>query len=976
MKMKTLDTSMEAIARIFDCSQSQMALRRVRFTPPHLHILTNSESSSAAPCEQCLPMCDEGPVSFVRPFVSLRGHHLFGKKRKYNILFTNQTFIMNIKRLLLASVALTTLSLGAWADVTDVTDTYIKNAGFDEESDFVTAAVSIGDYNGVQSVNGWTGVTDVTWASAAVFEVGGSYQLNKMSAPGTNSEGKTEGGVLGFNVAWNSKAYYTQDVKLPAGFYTLSYVSFNANSTTTKNFGSNYTGFVPDEGTAVVSSTVAFAYNQWTTDKVSFTLTEETSGKIRLGFNGVDGSGSGVTPRLFVDYVKLEFQSLWEVYSTKAEESLNTNASGAETQRKALTEKLATESPTDEDALKLKELLTTFEDAIQYENTNATAIAEAEKTQAVMDSYPYSYEKILSSDISSWESSDYAVLNGGQHWRGVTSKYYEQTSQEYGKESWSHTAKQSVVLPKGKYAMFIAARASSGVTSTMSVKVGDNDAKTVTLPNNGDTGRGIDTSGKSTYAYDATYANNGAGRGWKYKYIEFETTEDNQTVVISFAASAKAKSQWVSIADPMLYGENSLADVYKVTHLKPALDAANAVKTDVNIGAGVFQRKSEAISPFTSTLKAAQAVYDDATLTDGDKVLETAEGLTAAQNTFAAAINLPNEADAYSIVMAKAGLGWTGKAATFYFGNEKQGGYAIAYSAKVGESNYVQSIHFVPVEGNTFKLYIIDQSGNKQYICDGKAVGSTDGWNSDQLRCTSNAEDALVISVVPSYSSQNIYELFNTNTGIHVGSTGNNGFYCSNDNYELNLVPAEKFAVERTVAAGKFGTIILPYAADVPEGTKVYSVESIGDDALTLTEVESIEACVPYIIGKGTYNFSDWPLGYKSSYADANGYLTGVLVATPATAGTYVLQTQSDVQAFYLVGDTKPTIAANRAYLTVPSTTSAALRISFGNETTTGVEAVKALTEGKAEIYDLSGRKLNTLRKGINIVNGVKVIVK
>jgi hypothetical protein len=38
MKMKTLDTSMEAIAWIFDCSQSQMALRRVRFTPPPIYI--------------------------------------------------------------------------------------------------------------------------------------------------------------------------------------------------------------------------------------------------------------------------------------------------------------------------------------------------------------------------------------------------------------------------------------------------------------------------------------------------------------------------------------------------------------------------------------------------------------------------------------------------------------------------------------------------------------------------------------------------------------------------------------------------------------------------------------------------------------------------------------------------------------------------------------------------------------------------
>jgi hypothetical protein len=44
--------------------------------------------------------------------------------------------------------------------------------------------------------------------------------------------------------------------------------------------------------------------------------------------------------------------------------------------------------------------------------------------------------------------------------------------------------------------------------------------------------------------------------------------------------------------------------------------------------------------------------------------------------------------------------------------------------------------------------------------------------------------------------------------------------------------------------------------------------------------------------------------------------------------------------------------------------------------TTTGIEAVEALTSGKAEIYDLNGRKLNKLQKGVNIVNGVKVYVK
>jgi hypothetical protein len=191
-------------------------------------------------------------------------------------------------------------------------------------------------------------------------------------------------------------------------------------------------------------------------------------------------------------------------------------------------------------------------------------------------------------------------------------------------------------------------------------------------------------------------------------------------------------------------------------------------------------------------------------------------------------------------------------------------------------------------------------------------------------------------------------------------------------NIELKKVPVET----RETATDKFGTVCLPYPFSA-EGAQLYTVESVEENVVKLTEATEGAAGVAYIY-QATANAQTFAVAegdITSDPATSDAYLTGVFESAKATAGNYVLQTQNEEQAFYQVAEgSEPTIGAYRAYLTVPST-EAALRISLNGEAT-GVEAVKALTEGKAEIYDLNGRKLNKLQKGINIVNGVKVIVK
>ena len=168
--------------------------------------------------------------------------------------------------------------------------------------------------------------------------------------------------------------------------------------------------------------------------------------------------------------------------------------------------------------------------------------------------YPYDYSTLLDQDMTKWASTDYVTMTANEHWNGKTGqKYYEQSGAEWGQNAWSHAASETATLPAGKYVMSITARASAGVTSTMSVKVGDAEAVTVALPNKGASGFGITTDGVGSYS-TGTYANGNNGYGWEYRFIEFEVANNDTPVTISFSSSTSAAHNWVSIASPLLKG--------------------------------------------------------------------------------------------------------------------------------------------------------------------------------------------------------------------------------------------------------------------------------------------------------------------------------------------------------------------------------------------------------------------------------------
>ena len=176
-------------------------------------------------------------------------------------------------------------------------------------------------------------------------------------------------------------------------------------------------------------------------------------------------------------------------------------------------------------------------------------------------------------------------------------------------------------------------------------------------------------------------------------------------------------------------------------------------------------------------------------------------------------------------------------------------------------------------------------------------------------------------------------------------------------------------------SAAKYGTFCAPFDVTIPEGVTAYTIGGIDKNGiLTLEQQNTISAHTPVIVySESTTDINAVQFGVATSSTATSKYLTGVYTDTKAPLGSYVLQNQNGRVGFYHVEGTQPWVRANRAYLTVPASANVK---AFYMDNATAIQTVEELLSGKAEIYDLAGRRQQKLQKGINIVGGKKVLVK
>ena len=208
--------------------------------------------------------------------------------------------------------------------------------------------------------------------------------------------------------------------------------------------------------------------------------------------------------------------------------------------------------------------------------------------------------------------------------------------------------------------------------------------------------------------------------------------------------------------------------------------------------------------------------------------------------------------------------------------------------------------------------------------------------------------------------------------------------------YKFNAAKVEN---TRTLAKSEVPyTICLPYSMQIPNGARAYKLSGRSTNELIFTQTfETLEALQPYLIwaadGDASLNAgtAEIPANGGMTYGkqhDAPGFsmrgtLNGISNAEAAELGAYTLQ--QDGKWHPVMADSEAHRAASivpfRAYL-LQNRGAQTRSIGMSLEGTTGIEQLRTIdSDGTERIYDLNGRRLSAPTKGINIINGKKVMV-
>lgn len=198
-------------------------------------------------------------------------------------------------------------------------------------------------------------------------------------------------------------------------------------------------------------------------------------------------------------------------------------------------------------------------------------------------------------------------------------------------------------------------------------------------------------------------------------------------------------------------------------------------------------------------------------------------------------------------------------------------------------------------------------------------------------------------------------------------------------------------ALNRTFAStDNWYTLCVPFAFDKNDFAAVKELDAItvnGENvAMSFADASTIVAGKPYLVKPKTADYDALSAtdvavvtSVEKSSATADGYTVNYV---GTYAGTTVNDETAGGNAFVVKNNgiyhvnSDVSVGAYRAYFTVEAGTPVKALIFDFDELPTAINAVEAAQNEKAEIYNLAGQRLNKAQKGVNIINGKKVLVK
>ena len=206
---------------------------------------------------------------------------------------------------------------------------------------------------------------------------------------------------------------------------------------------------------------------------------------------------------------------------------------------------------------------------------------------------------------------------------------------------------------------------------------------------------------------------------------------------------------------------------------------------------------------------------------------------------------------------------------------------------------------------------------------------------------------------------------------------------------------AEVASFKANISGAGYATFYAPAEVSIPENVKAYYIaaEGINGNYATLTQIENVIPANTAVILEGAEGEYTFNVSETDAAAVSGNLLKGTVINTNIIGQAYVLGNDAE-DGVGLYKTLMRTIAlssasgevsvflnnAYKAYLpasAVPAAAQGAANFSFRFEGgTTGISEVKGENGEVKAIFDLTGRQVNAVERGIYIINGKKVLVK
>lgn len=185
--------------------------------------------------------------------------------------------------------------------------------------------------------------------------------------------------------------------------------------------------------------------------------------------------------------------------------------------------------------------------------------------------------------------------------------------------------------------------------------------------------------------------------------------------------------------------------------------------------------------------------------------------------------------------------------------------------------------------------------------------------------------------------------------------------------------------IKRNITADKWIGLCLPFDYDIPSGWDVRELDHVdgsGETAnMKFTAASSIEAGKPYIVNTTSdvteIAATDKTIGTPATSVEDGGVtMIGNIGQTTIPTGSFYISNEGTLKKLTAA---TATLKGFRAYFTVDSGSNVkALSFDFDDDET-GISLTPSAVSG-GSIYNIAGQRLSKMQKGINIVNGKKVL--